>query len=166
MFTPVFLFVRRHESWKDKLVRASRASSAGHCGVQVGPDRVIDITLRHGCHAWTLAEWNAMWRHVTAVAVEPRSDGNYTDAINFLESQVGVAAYDLPEWLGFISWRDAGDRDMFVCSSLCLRALQLLTGVEFPDDRGRQDPRIALWAVYYYAVGYKAGRLHTFFEGH
>lgn len=153
MFTPVFLFVRRHESWKDKLVRASRASSAGHCGVQVGPDRVIDITLRHGCHAWTLAEWNAMWRHVAAVPIKPASQARLDVTLATLESLVGTAKYDVLEWLGFVFWRDAGDPSTFVCSSLVLHALKLLTGIEFPDNRGRQDPRMALWAAHYYAAG-------------
>lgn len=70
-----------------------------------------------------------------------------------LESLVGTAKYDVLEWLGFVFWRDAGDPSTFVCSSLVLHALKLLTGIEFPDNRGRQDPRMALWAAHYYAAG-------------
>lgn len=136
-----YLYVRRPESWRDILVRAARASDAGHVGVQVGPDEIIDLSLSHECARWTRAEWDAMWRPVAAHVVPSVSDEAEQQAIDEARACVGRLRYDTDEWAGFIFWRQMGSKGRLVCSSFAQRIMEIHTHCAWPDNRGRIDPR-------------------------
>ncbi len=136
-----YLYVRRPASWRDILTRSSRATDAGHVGVRVRPNQIIDLSMSHGCAQWTQAEWDAMWRPVRADDVVSANAAAEAQAIAEAESCVGRLRYDVAEFVGFGLWRQMGSPNRDICSGFAQRIFATQTGAPWPDARGRIDPR-------------------------
>lgn len=148
-----YLYVRRPASWRDKLVRAARATDAGHVGVKIGPDEIIDLSLAHDCARWTQVEWDSTWRHVAAHVVPSVDDEADAQAKDEARACVGRLEYDLAEYAGFMLWRQMGSAQREICSGFGQRILQIQTRTKWVDNRGRIDPRHLMIATAWYAAG-------------
>ncbi len=136
-----YLYVRRHAGWRDILTRASRATDAGHVGVQIGPQEIVDLSLSHDCAVWTPEEWASLWVPVRHDDVQSVSEDAEAQAKAEARACVGRLEYDLPEFVGFGFWRQMGSPDRGICSGFAQRIFHIQTGAQWPDSRGRIDPR-------------------------